>query len=168
MTTEPFHDQRPHGAVATNDPGGGEDALLIEYLHERDEPCPLCGYNLRGLRSRRCPECGRDLRLSVGAVEPFQRAWVALAAITCAAAGLGVFFGLAVLVWGWPRPRRGAEGALVTYSILAFWCMIPIAIVVLRRRRGFMRLRTEAQWRWVWAAGIFAGTAFASFFIATQ
>jgi hypothetical protein len=77
-----------------------------------------------------------------------------------------LFFGLAVLVWGWPRPRRGAEGALVAYAIVAFWAMIPAAIVVLRRRRGFIRLRPAAQWRWVWAAGIVAGTAFVSFFIA--
>ena len=104
----------------------------------------------------------------VGMVEPYQPAWIALAAVTCAAAGLGLFFGLAVLIWGWPGPRRGAEGALVGYAILGFWGMIPCALIVLRRRRGFMRLRRDAQWRWVWAAGIVAGTAFASFFLAVR
>jgi hypothetical protein len=26
-----------------------------------DVPCPTCRYNLRGLASRRCPECGRPV-----------------------------------------------------------------------------------------------------------
>ena len=31
---------------------------LFELLAETDAPCPRCGYNLRGARERRCPECG--------------------------------------------------------------------------------------------------------------
>jgi hypothetical protein len=31
---------------------------LKGYLARRDVPCPSCGYNLRGLRTGACPECG--------------------------------------------------------------------------------------------------------------
>jgi hypothetical protein len=36
----------------------GHDPRLIRLLLERDIPCPGCGYNLRGLESPTCPECG--------------------------------------------------------------------------------------------------------------
>ncbi len=33
------------------------------YLAERDVPCPKCGYNLRGIRGARCPECAHPIEL---------------------------------------------------------------------------------------------------------
>jgi hypothetical protein len=38
---------------------------LAAYLAERDEPCPRCHYNLRGVASDACPECGQALALSL-------------------------------------------------------------------------------------------------------
>ena len=37
--------------------------MLTEYLASRDEACPGCGYNLRGLVGDRCPECNQQLRV---------------------------------------------------------------------------------------------------------
>ena len=31
---------------------------LRKYLEAHDAPCPECGYNLCGLKSDMCPECG--------------------------------------------------------------------------------------------------------------
>lgn len=42
-----------------------QDAMLPEYLADRDEPCPSCGYNLRGLSGNRCPECALEVCLGV-------------------------------------------------------------------------------------------------------
>ena len=44
--------------------------MLAQFLAERDEPCPSCGYSLRGLTTATCPECRQELRLRVGLVEP--------------------------------------------------------------------------------------------------
>lgn len=41
------------------------DPALIAFLSDRDEPCPACGYNLRGVEASQCPECGGPLRLSL-------------------------------------------------------------------------------------------------------
>ena len=72
----------PHGPPETvpAPPAADESAELVRFLADRDVPCPLCGYNLRGLTMPRCPECGRELRLSIGLTEPYLRAWVVLAA----------------------------------------------------------------------------------------
>lgn len=71
-------------------------ALLNSYLATRDEPCPLCGYNLRALRGDHCPECGKALRLRVGLTEPNMGAF--LFGLIAIAAGLG--FSTLVLIWG--------------------------------------------------------------------
>jgi hypothetical protein len=61
--------------------------LLGEFLAECDEPCPACGYNLRGLTGEACPECGEVLRLRVGMVEP--RLGLFVAGLIGLAAGAG-------------------------------------------------------------------------------
>jgi DNA-directed RNA polymerase subunit RPC12/RpoP len=38
---------------------------LAEFLRERDVACPVCSYNLRGVKAETCPECGHRLTLSV-------------------------------------------------------------------------------------------------------
>jgi hypothetical protein len=36
---------------------------IADYLSDRDVACPGCRYNLRGARSDRCPECGKELSI---------------------------------------------------------------------------------------------------------
>ena len=38
--------------------GGTQEATLFALLADRDARCADCGYNLRGVRSTVCPECG--------------------------------------------------------------------------------------------------------------
>lgn len=44
--------------------------LLTQFLYGRDVPCPGCRYNLRDLTGTHCPECGLELRLTVGPAQP--------------------------------------------------------------------------------------------------
>ena len=65
------------------------DPLLEQYLTDRDVVCPGCSYNLRGLKSDRCPECGDQLELSLQLVEPRQAPLIAGLVGLSAGAGLG-------------------------------------------------------------------------------
>jgi hypothetical protein len=47
-----------------------EQQFLQDFLSQRDWPCPICNYNLRGLTRSRCPECGEVLALQVNVAEP--------------------------------------------------------------------------------------------------
>ena len=128
----------PAGTAADDTTG------VVAFLRDRDFPCPLCGYNLRCLTTPRCPECGRELRLTIGLVDPFVRAWITLAAASSASAGLGVFFALMLLRAGWPdRGRLSVANCVIVYFIAT----IPLALAVLVARRRFMRLRSAVQWR---------------------
>ena len=65
------------------------DPLLQQFLSERDVVCPGCSYNLRGLTSDRCPECGDALELSLRLVELRQASLIAGLVGLSAGAGLG-------------------------------------------------------------------------------
>ena len=128
------NDQRDDGNPGDDD----DDEALIKFLAARDVPCPLCQYNLRGLRSPRCPECGRELRLTVGLSEPPLKAWIVVAACAWLSAGLGLLFVLLIIKSGLP-PRR--MGLAITYFIAT----IPAAVFVTVRRRAFLRLSNDKQ-----------------------
>ena len=68
----------------------GVDPLLEQFLAERDAVCPGCGYNLRQLKSDRCPECGDALILSLRLVEP--RQFSLIAGLVGLSAGFGLGF----------------------------------------------------------------------------
>jgi hypothetical protein len=48
------------GATPLSESRDGTDAVPASPLHL----CPVCAYNLTGLTSRRCPECGKPFTLS--------------------------------------------------------------------------------------------------------
>ncbi len=58
---------------------------LQRFLAGRDIPCPACAYNLRGLGSPRCPECGAPL-----SVEGIRKAIRAKGGAPVVIAGAGV------------------------------------------------------------------------------
>jgi len=49
-----------------NEPVEGETEFLLRFLQGRDHACPKCDYNLRNLTRPVCPECGEELKLTVG------------------------------------------------------------------------------------------------------
>jgi hypothetical protein len=141
-----------------DDTDAGNAEALRGFVAERDVPCPACGYNLRGITGRCCPECGLELRLGVQLGEP------AMGALMLTLAGL---FGLA-----------GASGAMVLgiLWIGALWdewapsevWVVPVlglvaggtgaAKLASRRGRVWYRKRCAAE-RWAYAGGAWAGGA---------
>ncbi|MHC5004759.1 MAG: hypothetical protein ACYTJ0_16730 [Planctomycetota bacterium] len=61
---------------STDRSGTGEPGeLLAGFLAANDVACPACGYNLRGVVSATCPECGLALHLGVQETGALGRRW---------------------------------------------------------------------------------------------
>ena len=56
-------------------PATRESEILRAWLAQRDVPCPACGYNLRGLPTSVCSECGSPLKLAVAATAARRWSW---------------------------------------------------------------------------------------------
>lgn len=127
---------------------------LRGFLAEQDEPCPGCGYNLRGLRTDVCPECRKSLVLRVGLVE--QKLGALLAALSGLLAGSGtgvVVLGiLGYLTWrfgGGPTWRE--IGWFVVVVVLGIFVEAALA-VRLSSRGGRVWFRQRSMAGRVWLA----------------
>jgi hypothetical protein len=156
-------ERRAEGPGPPGSPPESDDAAaLVGFLATRDVPCPLCGYNLHALLEPRCPECGRELVLSVGLAEPMLKAWITMTTALLLPAGIGLLFA-AMLVHAGPPPRNQWKIAAIIFFFIAH---IPAAAAAIGWRRRFLKLSPTAQWRW--AAGAVASSAAAFVLFVTQ
>jgi hypothetical protein len=153
---EPMTQVEPSSAGAMTDA-----EFLRHWLSSRSESCPLCRYNLRGLLSDRCPECGRELRLAVQLVELSQRWWLMLFIPLAMVAGVGALFLLVVVKEGRVPGRN--EGALLPAMMLSF-VGIPLALTALLSRRSFLRAPDGAQTLMGLCGPVYALVVFSLFF----
>ena len=134
-----------NGSDSTNSFSTGDDApdLLCKFLEKRELPCPRCGYNLRGLTSSRCPECGDELALQVGLVEPRMGAYITLLAACCVGlGGSALFTGIALL----NAPSSfwfKASAILMLVQLVLTAAALPLILLL---RRWIRRARLSVQW----------------------
>jgi predicted RNA-binding Zn-ribbon protein involved in translation (DUF1610 family) len=97
------------------------NTFLRSYLADRDEDCPMCSYNLRGLTGPMCPECGEALRMRVSLCEPKMGLYL------CGVIGWAVGAGFSGFMLGWVMFLwlTGNFGP----GILEFWPLIVQFIV---------------------------------------
>ncbi|MHC5024153.1 MAG: hypothetical protein ACYTGG_09610 [Planctomycetota bacterium] len=120
-----------------------DDDRLAGFLDDRDVPCPRCGYNLRGARSGRCPECGDRLTLQVGLVEPRLGAYVALLVGASLGFGGGGLFGLVALFQA-PSDWWSSAAGIALFTLTVVGAIALLLVLVLRRR---IRRRSHlTQW----------------------
>ena len=122
--------------------------LLQRYLCDRDTPCPRCEYNLRGLSSRKCPECGDKLQLQVGLADPKLGAYITLLVSLCIGFGGSSLMGMIALTQAGRRWWTQEPSAMLL-AIQWLWTGIALP-AVLAQRRKFRRINMSKQW---WAAG---------------
>ena len=120
----------------------GTTHLLESLLHERDIPCPLCGYNLRNLKSDRCPECGGGLKVQVGLTEPRLMTYIALLVACCVGLGGSVLFTLVALANA-PGDWWNKTAAKILLSLL--FVTATLLPIILACRSRFRRARPSHQ-----------------------
>lgn len=126
--------------------------LLRDYLALKDTPCPACGYNLRRLEGRNCPECGRELTLSIGVVGGLNRAWITALVSALFAGGTGLPFLIALLIGfahGLTLSELTYEPEGVVFLLLMLYSMACMGLTawLLAMRRTFQRWSSEVQSR---------------------
>jgi hypothetical protein len=133
-----------------------ETGLLLTFVADRDEPCPVCSYSLRGLTGPICPECGAPLRLRVGSPQLRVGAW-ALGIVSFALAlgfdGVVAILLTAALIAN-PSTQWQPVG-LVTGFVVLSGAMLGCLLWLVRGRPAWHRRPTGAQWRR--ASAIFLG-----------
>ena len=123
--------------------------MLRQFLADRDVACPACRYNIRQLQTSTCPECGRDLFLTVGAVG-LSNTWIAALVGALVPAGCGfpiVVLLLIALSQGAPLSELTSEPEGIIFLLLVFYalCCVVFSILLIVMRGGFMRLPPKAQ-----------------------
>ena len=129
-----------------------DDTALIGWLSDTDEPCPVCGYLLRGIAEPLCPECNAGLELAVGSPDLRLAPWTTAVVFVSMALGFDAAVGtmltvplVGMIVSGyWPVPID----FLAMYA--AFWIAaagLGAALLLLfRKRRSLQRHSARAQW----------------------
>lgn len=125
--------------------------VLRSFLAQRDVPCPVCRYNLRGAGSDRCPECGARLDLRVGSIDLKLGPW--LLAVFAVALPMGfsavvatiAAIGAKISVYWQPRDWI----ILGTHAGLTAVCAVALRVLV-KKRAAFLRRSRGFQWLLAW------------------
>ncbi len=139
-----------------------EAALLLEFLRDRDVPCPLCGYNLRNLSACTCPECRETLALEVGFLKP-HFGWLLATLIP------GFFSGISAALMMLPLVAAlflspGPPAPWPVWATNAFgWLSGLSALVLVKYRYAFLRQPQTTQRVWAGAVWLVHMGAFAVF-----
>lgn len=124
------------------------DRLLQAYLEGVDAPCPVCGYNLRGLAAPRCPECNAPLSLGVTSENLSIGPWAVAVVAFAMGAGFDSVVSTLMTIGLIAEPTLQWQ-PYAMYAILvslALACLASIVVLVKRRRRWAFKTRA-AQWR---------------------
>ncbi len=146
------------GSQATND-----HQRLIAFLHGRDVPCPLCGYNLRDLTTPTnttptntptkptrpvCPECNHDLELTVGVDGLRIGLFVATLAPFMSAGLAAIALGTMVTLGELTRGQQGGGPPPIFHLVTLLGLGSgSIALAIFWKRRPFLALPPAAQRR---------------------
>lgn len=141
-------DTQPAAAPPTSPAGdhpADADGLFTAFVRHRDVQCPRCDYSLRNALHPTCPECGEPLRLTVGVVQPIMGGLLATIAPGLGCGICSLIFATLIML------HPGAPPQIVVATALMFFAGIA-ALIILARRRAFLRQSRAAQRSWAIAS----------------
>jgi hypothetical protein len=117
--------------------------MLTEFLANRDEACPGCKYNLRGLVGDRCPECNQQIALRIALTEPRLGGFLAaLVGLSTGAGFNGLLAAYGLIVFG---SRGSSPGPFLQITGIGTAVFSGAIFFLLRRRNAFRRM--SSAWR---------------------
>ncbi|MEM1212314.1 MAG: hypothetical protein AAGI68_08440 [Planctomycetota bacterium] len=122
-------------------PNASNHDWLQAFLDHHPSNCPSCNYDLKGLQSDRCPECGEPLVLAVHVEQPALAAFITTVIFLTPPALFGVFSLLFVAPNLNGLPLSAVPCLVLSYFVLA----VPALFILLAKRRAFLRLPTATQ-----------------------
>ncbi|HEY4329377.1 MAG TPA: hypothetical protein VGN88_06555 [Phycisphaerae bacterium] len=156
--------------VAAREPAS-ETAFLLNYLKDHDARCPLCKYNLRQLTQPRCPECGREIRLTVGLTEPHLLGYILFLVPMMVSAGAGIICVTFMIMIAIQRGGEWFVHDLFRTPAVAVLFLGPSAslfpaLLSVVLFRLFLRMPKAVQYvlagiTWLWDAALLAFFAYA-------
>lgn len=138
----------PAAATHLRDP----DAELIAFLAGRSAPCPRCDYDLRDIKTARCPECGELLLLKVGSPK-VRFGWLVLAMIPGSFSGIAALFLMIPIIITTRQPQPTGQGLpwpIIIADVFGFLSAGSVGLMYFFRHR---LLTWPAQ-----RQGVFAGS----------
>lgn len=140
------------------------DDALAAFLERRDEPCPVCRYNLRGIDRAQCPECGARLDLRVGSIDLRLGPW--LLAVLGVAVPMG-FTGVLGVIAAIGARQPALWTARDWLGLACAWALALVyggmLLWTVRRRPRFLRRPRVEQWWRAAALTVFAALPLAVF-----
>lgn len=124
------------------------DAEVIAFLAGRSAPCPRCGYDLRDIKTAKCPECGEPLVLKIGS--PRARfGWLLVAMAPGCFSGVAAFFVLLPISIGLFRRYYYGVAVGLPWPIIAadaFGFLSAVSVIVMyRHSQRFMSWKSRRQ-----------------------
>ncbi|MEE9128994.1 MAG: hypothetical protein V3T84_03180 [Phycisphaerales bacterium] len=132
--------------MAVDDQAQRESELLKQLLASREFSCPVCGYNLRGIESDTCPECGAQLDLRLVSADLKLGPWIAAILGVALPLGFGLIMTLLLSYIVFEEGSSGADEANVLGSFLLLTIVEGVALgLLLHKRKKFWRNTTQYQ-----------------------
>ncbi len=118
-----------------------------------DDPCPACGYDLRGYLDGRCPECNTDIHLAVKQTDPIRPlrrltiltlgTLVLQSAISCASTAWLLLVTLPLMTSGGGPYPGNVKTRYIVYAVFALGISIGGAALLIRLWIAPIKLKTE-------------------------
>ena len=125
--------------------------MLRAFLAEHDAPCPICGYNLRGVTLDICPECECPIELGVSSSSSFLGAWLLALLAFAMPLSFGMLIGAMMIV---SSVMSGGDVPEAVFLMIALSTLTLTSVgmlwVLVARKRDWLRMARRRQWRIAW------------------